>query len=66
MAACRLGDPCFDSSFLKGPLEDGFMQVVPALLLKGRWERNHSLRWEDRAAGVIAVVYLRLRCGGRR
>ena len=30
MAACRFGDSCFDSSFLKGPLEDGFVQVVPA------------------------------------
>lgn len=29
--ACRLGDPCFQSGFLEVPLQDGFVQVVPAL-----------------------------------
>ena len=31
MAACRFGDPCFQSGFLEAPLQDGFVQVVPAL-----------------------------------
>jgi len=31
MAACRLADPCFQSGFLEAALQDGFVQVVPAL-----------------------------------
>lgn len=31
MAACWLGDPCFQSGFLEAALQDGFVQVVPAL-----------------------------------
>ena len=32
MAACWLGDPGFQSGCLEGALQDGLVQVVPALL----------------------------------
>lgn len=31
MAACRLGEPGFQSDFLEGALQDGLVQVVPPL-----------------------------------
>ena len=31
MTACRFGDPCFQSGFLEGPLQNGLVQVVPTL-----------------------------------